>query len=121
MRKGIGLIAGMVVFAVAILSLLGWLMFGDVAGRQRGLVFRNMSGSDVVLQLDDEPPTPFAPDAVRTIAVKRGEFPQEFVVSDASGTPLYRRQFVFDELQDYAFYIGLGREQFVLYTDPGGE
>lgn len=119
MSKGIGLIGGMALFALLVLALLAWLMFGDVAGKQRGLVFENRTDAELVLHLDEGPTTQFAPDDVRTIPVKPEAFPQEFVVTDEEGTALYRREFVFEELQDYAFYIVLGADEFLLYTDPG--
>lgn len=122
MHKGTGLVAGMVAFGLAMAALIAWLIFGGVAGKERGLAFQNQTAQVMILKFDDGRITTFGPHAQQTLPVKPGQFPQDFSVTDASGTTLYQRRFEFPELKNYSFQIGIGADQFELHkgtNSPG--
>jgi len=105
----------MVVFGLAMVVFVAWLIYGGVAGKQRGLSFKNLTTADVVLRLDDGRSVRLAPQAEQTLPVKPGQFPQNFTVTDADGNELYHRRFDFPEFKNYEFRIGIGSDQFVVY------
>lgn len=105
----------MMAFALAMAVLIAWLIFGGVAGKERGLAFQNQTAQVMILKFDDGRITKFEPRAQQTLPVKPGQFPQDFTVTDASGKTLYQRRFEFPELKNYSFQIGLGADQFELY------
>jgi len=105
----------MVIFALAMAALVGWLIFGGQAGKERGLAFQNLTQQTMVLKLDDGRVTDFAPGAQQTLLVKPGQFPQDFTVTDASGKILYTRRFDFPEFKTYSFQIGIDQNAFKLY------
>ena len=118
MRKlppGTGLVVGMLIFALAMAALVGWLIFGGPAGKERGLAFQNETQQTMVLKFDDGRVTRFAPNAQQTLLVKPAEFPQNFTVTDASGNTLYTRRFDFPEFKTYSFQIGIDQDAFKLY------
>jgi len=116
--KGTGLVAGMVAFAVFMAALVAWAIFGGIAGKERGLVFKNLTTSEVVLRFDDGRATPLVPQAEQTLPVKPAQFPQMFRVLDASGTELYARRFEFSEFKNYEFRVGIGETAFVTVEHP---
>ena len=118
MPKGTGLVAGMVVFAAVMAALVAWAIFGGIAGKERGLVFKNLTTADVVLRFDDGRATPLGPQAEQTLPVKPAQFPQAFHVLDPSGKELYARRFEFSEFKNYEFRIGIGEAAFVTVEHP---
>lgn len=116
MPKGTGLVAGMVVFGLAMVVFVAWLIYGGVAGKERGLSFQNQTAQVMILKFDDGRVTKFGPNAQQTLPVKPGQFPQNFTVTDVDGKVLYQRRFDFPELKNYAFQIGIDADQFKLYT-----
>jgi hypothetical protein len=108
----------MVLFAVVVSALVAWAIFGGVAGKERGLVFKNMTSADVVLRFDDGRETPLAPGREQTLPVRPSQFPQSFHVIDASGRELYARRFEFGEFQHYEFRVGIGETEFVIVEAP---
>lgn len=108
----------MVLFAVAVAALVAWAIFGGVAGKERGLVFRNLTSADVVLRVDDGRSIGLAPGQEQTLPVKPGQFPQSFHVLDPAGRELYARRFEFGEFKDYEFRLGIGETQFVIVERP---
>ncbi|MBI5285148.1 MAG: hypothetical protein HY874_08655 [Chloroflexi bacterium] len=118
MPKGTGLVAGMVAFAVFMAALVAWAIFGGIAGKERGLVFKNLTTSEVVLRFDDGRATPLGPQAEQTLPVKPSQFPQSFHVLDTSGNELYARRFEFGEFKHYEFRVGIGETEFVTVEHP---
>jgi hypothetical protein len=112
---GTGLVAGMIIFALSMAALVGWLIFGGPAGKERGLAFQNLTQQTMILKFDDGRVTKFAPGAQQTLLVKPAQFPQDFTVTDASGNTLYTRRFAFSEFKTYSFQIGIDQGAFKLY------
>lgn len=112
----------MVLFGLAMAGLVAWLIFGGVAGKERGLSFENQTSQVMILRFEDGRVTTFQPHAQQTLPVKPRQFPQTFTVTDASGKTLYQQRFAFPELKNYAFQMGIDAHQFLLYrgiTSPG--
>ena len=118
MRSGYVLAGGMVAFAIAVSALVAWLIFGGVAGKERGLVFKNLTASEVVLKLDDGRVTPLGPGEEQTLPVKPAQFPQAFHVTDAAGSERYSQRFEFPEFKDFEFRIGIGDDKFIIVRRP---
>lgn len=118
MRKlpvGTGLALGMLAFALAMVALVAWLIFGGVAGKERGLAFQNLTDQAVLVKFDDGRTVDLAAHAQQTLPVKPAQFPQTFTVTDASGTRLYSQRFEFSDFKNYSFQIGVGAAAFALY------
>lgn len=119
---GTALALGMVAFGLSMVALVAWLIFGGVAGKERGLSFQNQTSQVLVLKFGDGRVTTFQPHAQQTLPMKPGQFPQTFTVTDASGRALYEQTFAFPDLKHYAFQMGLELNGFLLYrgiTSPG--
>jgi hypothetical protein len=112
---GTGLVVGMLIFALSMAGLVGWLIFGGPAGKERGLAFQNVTQQTMILKFDDGRVTTFPPGAQQTLVVKPAQFPQNFTVTDASGKTLYTRRFDFPEFKTYSFQIGIDQGAFKLY------
>jgi hypothetical protein len=115
---GFVLVAGMVLFGVAMSALVAWLIFGGVAGKERGLVFKNLTSAPVELRLDDGRDIRLTPDAEQTLPVKREQFPQNFAVYDAAGAFRYKQEYRFEEFKDFEFRVGIGPDGFVTVSPP---
>ncbi len=108
----------MIIFAIAVSAMVAWLIFGGVAGRQRGLVLKNLTGSDVVLRVDDGRTFRLSPQSEQTLPVKPAQFPQTFHIEDGAGNERYSRRFEFGEFKNYEFRVGIGDQQFILVERP---
>jgi len=114
---GPALIAGMALFGVAALLVIVWAFVGGVAGKDRGLIFKNFGTATMVLQVNGRD-LPVEPGAQLTVPVRAKQFPQTLRVTDTAGNLKYQREFAFSEFQDYQFYVAMDDDQFKTYTDP---
>jgi len=108
----------MLLFAVAVSALVAWLIFGGVAGKERGLVFKNFTSSDVTIRFDDGRVTELAPNREQTLPIKPGQFPQTFHVQDAAGNERYAQRFEFGEFKEFEFRLGVGEHAFIIVRMP---
>ncbi|MDP9236039.1 MAG: hypothetical protein M3P30_01340 [Chloroflexota bacterium] len=118
MPKGVALAGGMVLFGIAMTVLVGWLIFGGVAGNERGLVFKNLTSSPVELRFQDGRLTDLEPDREQTLPVKRTQFPQIFSVYDSLGSLRYQQEYRFEQFKDIEFRIGIGDTGFITVMLP---
>lgn len=118
MPRWLPLIGGMALFVLAILGLVLWLVFGGVAGKQRGLVVVNLRSDAVVLTLDDGQTTQFRPGESETMFALREKFPQSFHVSDTNGREIFSERVEYKTLVDAEFRIGIGDDKIVLPAGP---
>ncbi len=108
----------MVVFAIAMSALVAWLIFGGVAGNQRGLVFKNLTAAPVELRFQDGRSIRLGPDAEQTLPVKRTQFPQTFGVYGSAGSLRYQQEYRFEQFKDIEFRIGIGDAGFITMMRP---
>ncbi len=122
MPRGIELFAGMAAFLVAVVALIAYFALSGAGGKQRGLVFRNLTLGDVLVTMEDGQSARLAPSHEQTLAVRRERFPETIRVMDASGRLLYERRFTIDDLKDYRYHITIGDAGFLtpVPTPPGG-
>ena len=118
MPKWMPLIGGMALFVLAIGALVLWLVYGGIAGKQRGLVVVNLRSTPVVLTLDDGQTAQFRPGEAHTVFALREKFPQSFHVSDAAGVELFSERVEYKTLVDAEFRIGIGDSRIVLPAAP---
>lgn len=116
--KGFVLAGGMVLFGVAMSGLVAWLIFGGVAGNERGLVFKNLTASPIELRLQDGRDLRLGPGAEQTLPVKRTQFPESFMVYNASGRLLYQQEYRFEQFKDFEFRVGIGEGGFITVMRP---
>jgi hypothetical protein len=109
--------AGMVLFTLATLAVVAWAFLGGVAGKDRGLIFKNFGTATLVLHVNDRDFT-MAPQEMVTVPVGARQFPQTLRVTDTAGNLKYQREFAFSEFQHYQFYVVMDDDQFRTYTDP---
>lgn len=118
MGKGVVLAGGMALFAVIMSALVAWLIFGGVAGNERGLVFKNLTSAPIELRFQDGRVTDLSPDREQTLPVKRSQFPQTFAVYDQSGQLRYEQEYRFEQFKDFEFRIGIGDQAFITVMLP---
>ncbi len=118
MPRWLPLIGGMAVFVLIILGLVLWLVFGGVAGKQRGLVVVNLRTDAVVLTLDDGQTAEVPAGKSGTVFAVREKFPQSFHVADATGREIFSERVEYKTLVDAEFRIGIGDDKIVLPAGP---
>lgn len=118
MGKGVTLAAGMAVFALSMSGLVAWLIFGGVAGNERGLVFKNLTTTAIELRFQDGRITDLDPNYEQTLPVKRSQFPQTFSVYDRSGQLRFQQEYRFEQFKDFEFRIGIGNQGFITMMLP---
>jgi hypothetical protein len=117
-RRWLPLAAGGIAFALVVLGVVAWALFGGQAGTQRGLVLRSEVGATVTVTFEDGREAELSPGArQRTFVVKREEFPQRLRAVDAAGTVVAEQVLTYDEIAVAEFRISLDRNGFYPTTE----
>ena len=118
MRKWLPLTIGMVGFVIVVVASILYLVWGGVAGKQRGLVVTNLRADAVVLSFDDGQSASFEPNASQTMIAVKAKFPLTMRVTDAGGATLFEQRVEYRSLADAEFRIAIGDNAIVFPQRP---
>jgi hypothetical protein len=93
---------------VVVVASILYLVWGGVAGKQRGLVVTNLRSDAVVLSFDDGHSATFGPNASKTMIAVKANFPLTMHVTDANGALLFEQRVEYKSLVDAEFRIAIG-------------
>ena len=116
MPKWLPLIVGMALFVLVVLASVLYLLWGGVAGKQRGMVITNFRADAVVLTLADGQTAAFEPKESQTLFAVKTKFPMAIRVTSASGVLVFEQQVEYKALVDAEFRIGIG-EMGILFPE----
>jgi hypothetical protein len=117
-KGALALIGGLFVFAVLVVGLVAWALFGGAAGKQRGFIVRSELNEPVTLRFEDGRSALLRPDdRQETFIIKREEFPQTLRAFDADGLLIADFDFEYSELAEAEFRISVDRNGFYPTTD----
>ena len=108
MPKWLPLIVGMALFVLVVLATVLYLLWGGVAGKQRGMVITNFRTDAVVLTLADGQTAMFKPNESQTLFAVKARFPMRVRITSASGALIFTQQVEYKALVDAEFRIGIG-------------
>ncbi|HEY8173908.1 MAG TPA: hypothetical protein VIH21_12550 [Dehalococcoidia bacterium] len=113
-KRAIALVAGIVAFAVIVLSIAAWAGLSGRAGSQRGLVIHTELPQDVVVRLEDGQAANLGPNGApeHAFVVRRDQFPSKITVVDPQGALVFERLFKYSDLADAEFRLSIDRNGF---------
>jgi hypothetical protein len=112
------LIIGMTLFVAVVLASVLYLVWGGVAGKQRGLVITNLRTDPVVLMLGDGQSASFEPSESQTLFAVKERFPLTMRVTSPDGEVLFDQQIDYKSLVDSEFRIAISETRIVFQQKP---
>lgn len=106
------LIAGLVGLSIAVMALALWATFGGSAGKQRGLVLRNLVSEPVVVKFEDSQQLQIASNTSGTFVLKRENFPQTVTATTLDGELVAEQQFDYSDFASAEFRYDVDRSGF---------
>ena len=116
--RGWILLASLLVFAVAVLSVVVWAQFTGKAGSQRGLVIHNDRQGDLVVSIEGvEQQRTIAAGHEETFVVKRGQFPAHVIWSERDSDGHAQQLLEYRDLVDAEFRLSIDEDGLHRTTD----
>ncbi len=118
MPKWMPLIIGMTLFVVVVLASVLYLVWGGVAGKQRGLVVTNLRTDAVLLTFGDGQTASFQPNESRTMFAVKAKFPMSMRVTDPAGGVIFDQLVEYTSLVESEFRIAISPTGIVFAQKP---
>jgi hypothetical protein len=106
------LIAGLLGLSIAVMALALWATFGGTAGKQRGLVLRNLVSEPVVVKFEDSQQLQIASNAPGTFVLDRENFPQTVTAVTLKGEIVAEQEFEYSDFAEAEFRYDVDRAGF---------
>jgi hypothetical protein len=108
--RGWVLLGALVVFSIAILSVLYWAQFTGRAGSQRGLVIHNDLSQDLVVEVVGVRRLDIRAGEEETFVLKREQFPTEIIWSQAGSGVHDAQSFEYVDVTDAEFRLSIDEQ-----------
>ena len=106
-RRGWALLIALVMFSVAVLSVLYWAQFTGRAGSQRGLVIRNEANETFAVSIEHVQTQTIYAKNQETFVVKRSQFPALLTWWGEDGAERGRRELDYAYIADAEFRLSI--------------